>query len=142
MRKTAITLLLLGSSVFAYWWTHRGHDSRHLSDLSRAFTLSVRAPWMGLEGGAMYVLVEGRLDGDAVVKVRSNYGRDYRELHLHPPAVAEILGGAEEWVRNASVEYQPGSAKAGDLYIAIYCGAGFSKEDWERFRRINAQRHG
>ena len=140
-RPVLIVFVLVLVVLVGFWWTHRGYDSRRFTDLSRPFSLSVSAPpFSPLRPGSLFVLVEGRLDGDAVLQVYSNHGRDYREIHLRAPSVADFTGGPEEWVDDLRVDYQPGSAKAGDLYIAVYCGARFTEADWERFRRISATR--
>ena len=77
----------------------------------------------------MFVLVEGQLDGDAVLHVTTNRGRDHREIPLHGPQVSFITGGAEDWVDDLEVQYRPTTAKTGQLYVALYCGTGFTPDD-------------
>ena len=135
-----LVLVLLFVAGLAYLFWPRGHRSAINSDASREFSVSVRAPVRPLGSGALYVLVEGQLDGDAALEVVSNHGRDRREVSLHGRDVSLVTGGAEDWVDDLEVHYHPGTAKTGQLYIALYCGTGFTPEDWARYSRISRKR--
>lgn len=135
-----LVLVLLIAIGVAYVLWPRGHKSVTISDVSREFSASVRAPVRPFGSGALYVIVEGRLDGDAALEVISNRGRDRREVSLRGPEVSFITGGAEDWVDDLKVHYRPGTAKTGQLYVALYCGTGFTSEDSARYSRISQKR--
>jgi hypothetical protein len=141
-RATAILLsclvLIIGSVAFVRW--PQGHKSVFVTDLSRPFTVAVSSPTWLSGSGALFVIVEGQCDGDAVLDIISNHGRDRRQLLLHGPQISTIIGGAEEWVEDLEVQYRPGTAKTGQLYVALYCGDGFTPTDFERFYRISRKR--
>ena len=135
-----LALLLLGVGVLGVVLWPRGHKSITVRDVSRPFSASVHAPVRPFGSGAVYVLVEGRLDGDAALEVVSNRGRDRREVALRAPNVSVICGGAEDWVDDLQVHYRPDTAKTGQLYIALYCGTGFTPDDAARYNRISRSR--
>ena len=135
-----LALLLLVAGVLGFLLWPRGHKSVMVSDVSRPFSASVRAPVRPFGSGAVYVLVEGRLDGDATLEIVSNRGRDRREVALRAPDVSIISGGAEDWVDDLQIHYRPDTAKTGQLYIALYCGTRFTPEDAARYNRISRSR--
>ena len=128
-------VFIVGCVAFVLW--PRGHRSLVITDVSQPFSASVSAPIRPFGSGELYVLVEGRLDGDAVLEVISNRGRDRREIPLNGPQVSFTTGGAEDWVDDLQVQYRPTTAKAGQLYIALYCGTTFTPDDRERHFRIS-----
>ncbi len=113
-----------------------GHRSLVVTDVSKPFSASVDARGFGLLSGACYVIVEGQLDGDAVLEITTNHGRDQRALLLRGPQIARLSGGPEERAGDVQVHYLPTSAKQGRLYVALYCGAPFTPADAERSARI------
>ncbi len=110
-----------------------------VTDFSAPTEASVRAPIRPLGSGAMYVLYEGALSSSATLTVLSNHRRDKHEIELKPGQVHGIFGGAEEWVDDLSVVFTPSGTERGKLKIGLYCGSGFSKEDWEWYNRINGR---
>jgi hypothetical protein len=79
---------------------------------------------------------EGHLDSDASLEIISNHGRGRQEIALHSPQIAIATGGGEEWVDDLQVEYHPNAAKAGQLYVSIYCGKNLTPDDATRFNQI------
>jgi hypothetical protein len=141
-RATTIFLsaLLLISGCIAFVLLPRGHQSLVITDVSHPFLASVTSPIRPLGSGALFVFIEGQLDGDAVLEVTSNRGRDRREFPLRGPQVSFITGGAEDWVDDLQIQYRPTTAKAGQLYVALYCGAGFTPDDLKRYSRLSRNR--
>lgn len=129
-------LLLLGGCVAYVLWP-RGHRSFVISDVSQPVSASVSSPLLPFGGGGLYVIVEGQLDGDAVLQVISSRGRDRREISLRGPQISFVEGSAEAWTGDLQVQYRPTTAQAGQLYVALYCGTGFTSEDYERYVRIS-----
>jgi hypothetical protein len=139
---TALIILLLAAGFAqcglpTFRFPQSGHRSMVVSEVSKPFSVSAESRAFGFLNGACYVIVEGDLDGDAVLEITTNRGRDQRRLLLRGPQVARISGGPEEWVGDVQVHYLPTSAKTGRLYVALYCGAAFTPEDSERYSRIS-----
>ena len=132
-------LLLVGGCIAFVLWP-RGHQSLVVIDVTQPFSASVTAPIRPLGSGALFVFIEGQLDGDAVLEVSSNRGRDRREFPLRGPQVAFIAGGAEAWVDDLQINYRPTTAKASQLYVALYCGARFTPDDLKRYSRLSSNR--
>jgi hypothetical protein len=128
-------LLISGCVAFVLW--PRGHRSLVVTEVSQPFSAAVFSPIRPLGSGGLFVLVEGRLDGDAVLEVTSNQGRDRREVPLHGPQISFVIGGTEDWVDDLQVQYRPTTAKTGQLYVALYCGTDFTPDDRERYSRIS-----
>jgi hypothetical protein len=144
-RKAIIAFLCLGFIFICAGFVRKqmaqaGHTSFVVTDVSKPFSASVpKSIWPKLDG-ALFVIVEGHLDGDAAIDITPNHGRDKREIILHGAQIAIVEGSAEEWVDDLQIQYHPGTAKNGELYFGLYCGASFSKEDWARYLRIESQK--
>lgn len=136
-----LTALLIFAALvtLVVWWRPVAHRSVVLTDVAHPVSLGVHAPLVHSYGG-LFVIVEGHLDGDAELDITSNHGRDQRRMLLHGTAIEAAEGGAEEWGEDLQVSYHPGTAKTGQLYIAIYCGEGLTREDNERSKRILSHR--
>lgn len=87
-------LLLVGGCMAFVLWP-RGHQSFVITDVSQPFSASVTSPIRPLGSVALFVFIEGQLDGDAVLEVTSNGGRDQRAFPLRGPQVSFITGGAD-----------------------------------------------
>lgn len=123
--KRWIILLVLATvavAVFAGIELSRGHDSFVVSDVTRPMQRAIRAPVLLFRNGALFVTVDGQLDGDATLLVVSNHGRDRRTEVLSGIVHGRTIGGAEEWVDDLVVRFEPGSARCGQLTIRMACG--------------------
>jgi hypothetical protein len=127
--------LIVGCVAFVLW--PRGYRSWVITEVSQPFSVSVSAPIRPLGSGELFVIVEGQLDGEAILEVTSNRGRDRREIPLRGPQVFITTGSHEEWVDDLQVQYRPSTAKAGQLYVSLYCGTSFTPQDRERHFRIS-----
>jgi hypothetical protein len=132
---TVLFLVLLCSLGVFFVWPRRGHQALTVTNISKPFVVSVHSPRFALHGG-LYVIVEGHLDSDASLEIISNHGRGRQEIALHSPQIAIATGGGEEWVDDLQVEYHPNAAKAGQLYVSIYCGKNLTPDDATRFNQI------
>ena len=131
----SLLFVVLGGIGLFTFWSRDSHQTFTVTDVSRPFVASVHSPHFALHG-ALYVIVEGHLDGDASLKLISNHGRDRQEIALHSPQVAIATGGAEEWVDDLQIEYHASAAKTGQLYVSLYCGKNLAPDDEARFNRI------
>lgn len=66
--------------------------------------------------------MDGQLDGDATLQIDSNHGRDRRTEVLSGTIQGKTIGGAEEWVDDLVVQFNPGTARQGHLTILMACG--------------------
>jgi len=122
-------VLLVGATLFVLQEHYRGAGGFVVSDVTRPAECSIKAPVILFRSGALFVTVEGQLDGDARLDITSNNGLDKRTEPLSGKISKRTIGGAEEWVDDLVVRYVPGSAKQGNLKIQMVCG----KNLWDRF---------
>jgi hypothetical protein len=93
-----------------------------VSDVTQPIQKTVKAPLMPFRNGAMFVAVDGQLDGNARLLISSNHGRDHRMEILSGTIHGKIIGSSEEWVDDLVVRFEPGSAKQGHVRIRMACG--------------------
>jgi len=105
----------------------RGHGIIVVSDVTRAVQQTIKAPIMPFRNGALFVAVDGQLDGDATLQITSNRGRDHRTEVLSGTIQNKTIGGAEEWVDDIVVRFEPGSAKQGHVRIQMACGKNLKR---------------
>lgn len=64
------------------------------------------------------------MDGSGRLHIYSNHDRDYSTMDLKEGMVSERFGGAEAWVDDMRVVYEPINAKHGELTVTLLCGRG------------------
>lgn len=107
---------------------YRGVGGFVVSDVTSLAEFSIKAPMFPFRNGALFVTVEGQLDGDARLDIISNNGLDKQTEPLSGKISKKTIGGAEEWASDLVVRYVPGSAKQGNVKIQMVCG----KNLWDR----------
>ena len=125
MKRWIIILLVLATAAavrFAALELSRGHGHFVVSDVTRPMERAIRAPVVLFRNGALFVTVDGQLDGDATLLILSNHGRDRRNEVLSGTMQGRTIGGAEEWVDDLVVRFEPGSARRGQVRIQMACG--------------------
>ncbi len=124
MKKMIIPVLLVCVAVGISMGiqSSRGHGQFLVSDVTQSMQQTVKAPFMPFRNGALFVTVDGQLDGDATLQIVSNHGRDRRTETLSGTIQDKTIGGPEEWVDDLVVQFEPGSAKQGHLTILMACG--------------------
>ena len=130
-----IGVAVLGTVLYLLF-SQDSQNSIWTQDVSSPFTISSEAPFLIWRSGAAYALVTGDLDGTAVVKITGNHGRDMREFTVGPGIVELAYGGAEMWIDDFHISYQPLSASTGNLKATVYCGTNLSESDWDRYHEI------
>ncbi len=73
--------------------------------------------------GAFYVVVTGRVDGTGNLHIYCNHDRFHEVAPLAGPVQFQ-WGGAEMWVDDLHVKYEPVSVKGGELVVKLYAGTG------------------
>lgn len=68
------------------------------------------------------MLATGHLDGDATLQIVSNHGRDQRMETLSGDFEEKRFGEPEAWVTDLNVRFLPGTARSGEVTLALYCG--------------------
>ena len=121
MKKLIILVMLVCAAIAGIQWS-RGHGQFLVSDVTQPMQKEIKAPFMPFRNGALFVTVDGQLNGDATLQIVSNHGRDRRTEVLSGTIQNKIIGGAEEWVDDLVVRFEPGSAKQGHLTIVMTCG--------------------
>ena len=106
----------------------RGHGIFVVSDVTRAVQKTIKVPIMPFRNGALFVVVDGQLDGNATLQITSNHGRDHRTEVLSGTVQNKTIGGAEEWVDDLVVSFVPGTAKQGYVRIQMACGKNLKKD--------------
>ena len=71
-------LLLVGATLFVLQEHFRGVGGFVVSDVTRPVECSIKAPMFLFRDGALFVTVEGKLDGNARLDIISNNGLDKR----------------------------------------------------------------
>lgn len=122
MLATIAGILLVGATIFVLQEHFRGVGGFVVSDVTRPAECSIKAPMSPLRNGALFVTVEGQLDGDARLDITSNNGLDKRTESLSGKISKRTIGGAEDWASDLVVRYVPGSAKKGNVKIQMVCG--------------------
>ena len=124
MKRWLILLVLVTVAVatFAALELSRGHGNFVVSDVTRPMEGAIRTPVLLFRNGALFVTVDGQLDGDAALLILSNHGRDRRTEVLSGTIQGRTIGGAEEWVDDLVVRFEPGSARRGQVRIQMACG--------------------
>jgi hypothetical protein len=126
---------VLGAGLY-FLLSPDSQNSISTQEVSSPFTISSEAPFLIWSSGAAYALVTGELDGTAVVKITGNHGRDLREFTVGPGMVELAYGGAEMWIDDFHISYQPITASGGHLKATVYCGTNLSQTDWDRYHEI------
>jgi len=106
-----------------------GEGELLISDVTKPVQKSITAPMVPFRNGALFVNVTGELDGHATLQIISNNGRDRRTEVLSGVIVNKTTGGAEDWVDDLVVRFEPGSAKTGNLRIQMACGKNLKKNN-------------
>ena len=128
-RKTLGALILLAcTGVIVVWHLSQGHTAKTTSDVTQPFELRTTAPVGPFRTGASYVIATGYMDGDATLEITSNNGRDRRTETLSGNFKRRQFGGPEEWVKDLSVRYVPGTARHGEIKLALYCGQNMPRD--------------
>jgi hypothetical protein len=124
MKKWIALLILVFAAVVvaAGIQRSRGLGQFVVSDVTQPMQKAIKAPVMPFRNGALFVAVDAQLDGDATLLIISNHGRDRRTEALSGTIQDKIIGGAEEWVDDLVVRFEPGSAKQGYVRILMACG--------------------
>jgi hypothetical protein len=99
-----------------------GYAQVQIADLGHKEEIAVHAPWGPFRTGSLFVSAIGMIDGTAKIHVYSNKDRDYQTIELTPGKIQIRIGGAEEWVDDLRVVYEPQTVKKGDLLISLLCG--------------------
>jgi hypothetical protein len=126
---------LIGVGIAVWLSLPKSHKVIIISDISTPLDAGVRAPVFPLRTGALYVLYEGSIDADARIEVRSNQGRDTHTIDLQKGNISGVYGGAEHWVDDFSIHYNPMKAVSGQIKIGLYCGT-FTDEAREWHQRL------
>ena len=123
--KSILFLMLLfsvGVIIAVMQLSRGGLGDLMISDVTQPIQKTVKAPIVPFRNGALFVVVNGQLDGNATLKITSNHGRDHRTEVLSGIILNKTIGGAEEWVDDLVVRFEPGSAKKGQVRIQMACG--------------------
>jgi hypothetical protein len=122
----ALAIIVTGWLVAGYWLHTYCYSQSSallsLSDVSCPTSAHVYAPLFFLSHGSLWVSVDGDLDGQAVLHLHSNQGRDYREFEVSGPDVELHCKESETWVDDLEVVYERVSVVSGELTIAVGCG--------------------
>lgn len=128
-RKILSALILLACTGAAViWLLSQGHTAKTTSDVTQPFELQTSAPVGPFRTGALYVIATGHMDGDATLQITSNDGRDHRTETLSGNFERQQFGGPEEWVKDLSVRFVPGTARHGEVTLALYCGRNMPRD--------------
>lgn len=124
MKWLKILLVLICVAVVTVVAIHRsrGHGELVVLDVIQPIEKGIKAPFMPFRNGALFVTVQGELDGDATLQIVSNHGRDRRTEVLSGSIRTKNIGDAEEWVDDLVVRFEPGSAKHGHVRMLMACG--------------------
>jgi hypothetical protein len=107
----------------------RGLGELVISDVTQPTQKTIKAPIAPFRNGALFVIVDGQLDGNATLQITSNYGRDHRMEGLSGTVQSKTIGGAEEWSDDLIVQFIPGTAKQGHIRILMACGKNVKRTD-------------
>jgi hypothetical protein len=99
-----------------------GRTGFYVRDVTKRDEAKTTAPWGLFRTGALYVTAKGVLDGSGRLHIYANHGREYSTIDLKEGRIDARFGGAEEWVGDLRVVYEPVSAKSGDLRVELLCG--------------------
>ncbi len=127
MTSSKTTALLIGLAAFAVgvglvlFFGPKGRADLRITAVSQGAMASTQAPWgMFWSRDNTYVIVRGELDGTARLHVF--WDQSHTTTELGPGKIYIKQGGADQRCKTLKVTFEPGSAKSGELNIALLCG--------------------
>jgi hypothetical protein len=122
-------LLIAATAGLYLWHSSRGHAIVIIDNVTRPVEHSIKSPLKPFCNGAVYVQVDGYLNGDATLQIISNHGRDSRTELISGQLLKKRFGGPEEWADDLLVRYLPGTATTGHIALTLACGRNIGNDN-------------